>query len=192
MQKLLIDDNLGRLDWLAHLGELPAWRRERVLRLRRESDRLQAVAAWLLLRRCCRETLLLSDVPPVAHSASGKPFFPTLPDVHFNLSHCPVAVACAMGSEPVGVDVEAVAPLDLDVARHVFSDNELRQVLADASPGVAFARVWTMKECWLKRHGEGISSDLRPLLNDVDARELRTIIAPDGRWVCTVSPWRVV
>lgn len=187
MTKYLIEDDFGLLDWWGQLDHLPAWRRARVLRLRHESDRRQSVAAWLLLRRSCRELLGLSEVPAVAHSASGKPFFPTLPDVYFNLSHCPVAVACAMASEPVGIDIEAVTTLDIDVARHVLADNELQQVMDDPHPAVAFTRLWTMKESLLKRTGKGISSDLKSLL--IDAGQFHTVTDANGRWVCSVTPW---
>lgn len=188
----LIDDDFGTLDWRVMLGVLPQWRRERVMRLQRESDRRQSVAAWLLLRRCCHELLGLDDVPDVAHMANGKPYFPTLPDVHFNLSHCPEAVACVMADEPIGVDIEAVTPFDIDVARHVLSDNELSLVLADQCPPIAFMRLWTMKESLLKLTGEGISNDLKPLLTDIDVTRFRTTVDVDGRWVCTVcavTPW---
>ena len=189
---ILIDDEFGGLDWRKMLGSLPMWRRERVMRLQREGDRQQSVAAWQLLRRCCREVLGVGDVPDVAHTASGKPYFPTLPEVHFNLSHCPEAVACVMADEPIGVDIEAVTPFDIDVARHVLSDNELSLVLADQCPPIAFMRLWTMKESLLKLTGEGISNDLRPLLTDIDAMRFRTTVDVDGRWVCTVcavTPW---
>ena len=189
---LFIDDDFGGLDWRDSLDALPRWRRERVLRLHRDHDRKQSVAAWLLLRRCCRDVLGVPEVPAVAHTAGGKPFFPTLPDVHFNLSHCPEAVACAISPGPIGVDVEAVTSFDVEVARHVLSDAELRIVLADERPAMAFTRLWTMKESLLKLTGEGISNDLKPLLTDIDAMRFRTTADVDGRWVCavcTVTPW---
>ncbi len=189
---ILIDDDFGGLDWREMLVVLPQWRRERVMRLRRENDRRQSVAAWLLLRRCCHDVLGLDAVPDVAHTATGKPYFPTLPGVHFNLSHCPEAVACVMADEPIGIDIEAVTPLDIDVARHVFNDEELCQVLADECPQLAFTRLWTMKESLLKLNGEGISNDLKPLLTDIDVTRFRTTVDVDGRWVCTVcavTPW---
>ena len=195
MEKLpvmMVDAGFVGLDWRGGLGLLPRWRQEGVLRLRQECDRRAAVAVWLLLRRCCRELLGLAEVPAVAHTASGKPFFPSLPGVHFGLSHCRVAVACAMAHEPIGIDVEAVSPLDVDVARHVLSDDELGHVLADGCPPLAFTRLWTMKESLLKLTGEGIGGDLRPLLGGVDPARFRTTVDGRGRWVCTactVTPW---
>ena len=62
--------------------------------------------AHLLLETALRRELGLETVPPIARGARGKPWFPDLPDLHFNLSHSHGAAVCALHHLPVGVDVE--------------------------------------------------------------------------------------
>ena len=64
--------------------------------------------AHLLLETALRRELGLETVPPIARGARGKPWFPDLPDLHFNLSHSHGAAVCALHHLPVGVDVEKV------------------------------------------------------------------------------------
>ena len=52
---VLVNDRLDRLDLNAALPLLPSFRREQALRFRREIDRRQSVAAWLLLREACHD-----------------------------------------------------------------------------------------------------------------------------------------
>lgn len=86
-------------------------RRARVLSMKQEQARVQSVLAELLLRHALREEYGLAELPKIETGKKGKPFFPDHPDVHFNLSHCKTAVACALDSAPVGVDVQELRPL---------------------------------------------------------------------------------
>ena len=82
-------------------------RRERALSMRLESPRVQTILAELLLRHALLEEYGLTELPRVETGEKGKPFFPERPQLHFNLSHCNAALACALDSTPVGVDVGA-------------------------------------------------------------------------------------
>ena len=184
---VLVNDRLDRLDLNAALPLLPSFRREQALRFRREIDRRQSVAAWLLLREACRRELGLDEVPPLAWTEKGKPWFPSLPGVHFNLSHCPEAAVCAMDSAPVGIDVEAAGPLDRDVMEQVMSPGEQAEILADAAPEMAFLRLWTRKESLLKLTGEGLCNSLPTLLENTSGVQTSSFTAPDGRYVYTLA-----
>ena len=86
-------------------------RRERALSMRLESPRVQTILAELLLRHALLEEYGLTELPRVETGEKGKPFFPERPQLHFNLSHCNAALACALDSTPVGVDVESYGHL---------------------------------------------------------------------------------
>ena len=59
----------------------------------------------------------------------GKPFFAELPGFHFNLSHTAGALALAVHTAPVGVDVEYVGHGDPLMARRFFAPGELSHFL---------------------------------------------------------------
>jgi len=105
-------------------------------------------------------------------AATGKPALAlrsgsaqTRLDLRFNLSHTRGAalIAVALGRE-VGIDIEWQRPMDdLDgMARAVMSDEEYGQWLAleQDSRTIAFYRLWTRKESYLKAIGLGLYRDL--------------------------------
>lgn len=93
------------------LPRLSDARRSRVLSMRHESTQVQTILSELLLRHALREEYALPELPKIETGKKGKPFFPEHPEIHFNLSHCKYAVACALDSAPVGVDAEALGRL---------------------------------------------------------------------------------
>jgi 4'-phosphopantetheinyl transferase len=79
--------------------------------------------------------------------------------LHLALSHSGDWVACALAAEPIGIDIEApTRERDvLALAERVFTPEErtrLHRLDADAR-APHFYCVWTLKEAWLKRRGEG-------------------------------------
>lgn len=76
--------------------------------------------------------------------------------LHFNLSHCRLAVACALSDGPVGVDVQDWAPRHSSVAKQVCCPAELRILERSAAPEIDFAKLWTRKESYGKYTGQGI------------------------------------
>ena len=59
-----------------------------------------AKAAELLLRRALWCEYGTDALPEIALGPKGKPSFPALPGLQFNLSHCRRAVACALDTAP--------------------------------------------------------------------------------------------
>jgi 4'-phosphopantetheinyl transferase len=130
-------------------------------------DRDTFIAAHALKRN------LLSwagDLPPSAWrfitGRMGKPQIdPALdrPRLHFSLSHTRGLVACAASLDhEVGLDVEDrdCARDGLDIAERFFAPDELA-LLRDAAPGDRsdiFARIWTLKEAYIKGTGQGLSN----------------------------------
>lgn len=184
--RYLVSEEIWNFGLDEALAAMPAWRRDEVSHYRREVDRRVRVVAHGLLRRLLNEEYNLElDTLRVARGEHGKPFFPDFPHVHFNVSHCDLAVACVVASTPVGIDVETVAPLDMEVARRVLSDNELRDVLAAPRPDVAFTRLWTLKESYLKLLGTGLIDDIKALI--LPAGRTRSVVLTTTRYALAIS-----
>ncbi|WP_458766130.1 4'-phosphopantetheinyl transferase family protein [Cupriavidus basilensis] len=81
-----------------------------------------------------------------------------------SLSHSGDHVACAVGLEPLGLDIERVLPRKgLDALVLAVSNDAERAALPALRPGgdpaaqrEAFFQLWTLKEAWLKRGGGGL------------------------------------
>ena len=160
-----IDDNLAEFDLESALPLLDPSRREEALRYRSRSLQVQCSAAWLLLKRAIKEVFDINEMPAIVTGEHGKPYFIDFPDIHFNLSHCREAVACAVSNRPVGIDIESVrTPLNQSVARYVLTDDELEAVNNAAIPELEFIRYWTLKESIVKLTGKGIADDVKTVL----------------------------
>ncbi len=131
------------------LSLLPPERRERLLRLPAEKRR-EPLCAWLLLRLALRESFGWTELPPVALTERGKPWFPDYPQVHFNLSHTDGAVLAGLSDRPIGVDIEHIRPVAPRLMEQMGTDTEK-----------AFFRAWVRREARTKCSGRGIGAMLR-------------------------------
>ena len=132
------------------LDLLPVERRERLLRVKQRERWREPLCAYLILFHALREQYSWRELPPMAYSSLGKPYFPDFPEVHFNLSHTRGAVLIGLSDEPVGVDIERIRPVGQKVMRR----------LANAKSERDFFRSWVRREARTKRTGEGIGTML--------------------------------
>ena len=165
--RFLIDDNMTPMteeqfnDCLSRVSEQ---RREKVLKYKFQAGREQSLKAYMLLQILLKEEYGITEPPVFCELENGKPVIVGHEDIHFNMSHCKYAVACAVSNEPVGIDVEVIKEKVKDeLARYVLSDEELEGLTP-----LKFTRLWTMKEAVVKLSGRGITGkeQLRPLLDD--------------------------
>ena len=106
-----VDRALTEEECAALLPALPPERRERLSRVRRPERRWEPLCAWGLLRLALRERLGWRDLPPLAYTDRGKPWFPNYPTVCFSLSHTAGAVLVGMSEGAIGVDLEQIRPV---------------------------------------------------------------------------------
>ncbi len=124
-----------------------------------------------LLTAALERELSLSELPEIAREAGGKPYFPSRPDICFNLSHSHGAAVCALHDKPVGIDVEKLRPAPRRLAGGL--DDE------------AFFRLWTAREASIKRRGLGVAVLLRPMEPDPLCQCLEGLL--EG-YIVTVCP----
>jgi len=105
--------------------------------------------------------------PSLRETANGS-------TLEFNLTHSGgVAVLAVARRYPLGVDIELIRAIDLEIAEHHFSTRELETLrsLPEASWLAGFFRCWTSKEALLKGEGMGLNLALDSF--DVEADPLR-------------------
>ena len=142
--------------YLKHLNALPAWRKEKALQYKKLDDRKRCVFAFVLLQHALREKYGITEVPEFVYNEFGKPSLPNLP-IHFSLSHCKDAVACAVSDHNIGIDVEGIVPYNPDVARRVCTAAELEMLEQSDNKDVDFIKLWTIKEAISKYEEMGLS-----------------------------------
>ena len=178
------DDHIWDFDLQQALVEVSPQRREYAVRYRQERDQRLCVAAYNLLWRALRSEQGIDEAPVFIYDPHGKPALQGRQDIHFSLSRCHEAVACAVSEHPVGIDIETTEHYTIEVARHVMNDVEIRQIESSAQPAVTFTRLWTMKESLYKLTGDDNNGDIRHILDAARTVTFETIVFPHS--VCTV------
>ncbi|MBO7580633.1 MAG: 4'-phosphopantetheinyl transferase superfamily protein [Bacteroidaceae bacterium] len=162
------------------LASLPEWRREKALRFKHRQGRIECAFSYLLLCQALREVYGITEHPSFLIGEHGKPELKfndnvndnlnlkpqtsNLKPICFNISHCKSALAVALSTSPVGIDVECIGRYSESLARHVLNDNEFAEVSQSPNPQIPFTRLWTQKEAVVKLTGRGIDDDLPNLL----------------------------
>ncbi len=136
-------------------------KRERINQCRKESERIRMLFGDLLSRTAIMErTGLTNDEVSFAQNRYGKPYLKGWQGLHFNISHSGEWVAVAVDSRPVGIDVQEMAKIDLDVAKFFFAQDEYRDLMGSSDKVSYFYDLWTLKESYLKILGRGLSIPL--------------------------------
>ena len=187
-----IDDDLLALDLPQALAGMSPQRRDYLLRYRHEAGRRAGAAAYLLLCQGLRECYGITEPPTFAFGPHGKPYLPEHPDIHFSLSHCREAAACAVSAHPIGIDIESVRSFSPELLSHTMHPTEQEQIRNDPEPQIAFLRLWTRKEAAFKMQGTGITDALCDILLISPHLHFSTIVSPDKRYVYSVCSDRPI
>ena len=160
----------GAIDALlaqAPRGWLSAGESARLATLTTPKRREQFVAArwqarWLLVQALGGQPpdWVLEAPPDAPPAVAGRP------DLFLSISHSGGWTACALGSAPLGLDLEAPQRArDIDGLVALCCTPGEQALLAQSS--IAFYELWTVKEAWLKRRREWIAPSR---LQQLDAR----------------------
>jgi 4'-phosphopantetheinyl transferase len=122
----------------------------------RSGKRAEHVTAHKLLKEVITQVYGI-ELPKIAPDDHGKPFFPEVPTIHFNLSHCHTLALCGVSDSPIGVDAELIRPLRGNVLSRSFSQRERQLVKQSENSNETFFRLWTLKESYVKALGVGIT-----------------------------------
>ena len=163
--KLIVRDNLGGYlpeDLERDISQLPSWRGEQALKYRHFQGQRDCTISYLLLCQALEDEYGITDKPTFLIGEHGKPSLQEYPHIHFNLSHCANAIACAVGDIPIGIDVESTRRKVSDaLMRHTMSPREQEEIAGDP---IRFFRFWTQKEALVKLRGTGLQDHLHDLL----------------------------
>ena len=112
-------------------------------------------AGRLLLARLYREETG-EDLPPIAVTERGKPYFETA-SLHFSISHTKKHAFCVLSDRNVGIDAEEKSrDIDLRLAERILSPMEKAQFDAAEDKRLALLTFWVLKEAAAKYSGEGL------------------------------------
>lgn len=144
------------------LPYIPAEKRARIGAFRQWQDAQRTVLGYSLLSHLlAAETGERRESLKLVFDYYGKPHWPGS-GLHFNLSHSGEWIACGLARTPIGVDVEKVQPIDLEIADNFFAPSEVADLrsLPQEKQQEYFFTLWSLKESYIKAEGLGVSIPL--------------------------------
>lgn len=158
-----IADAMDSEVYLSLLQRVSPEKRQRIDRFIRREDATRTLVADVLVRSIiCNQYGVHNKEINFSHNDYGKPLVQSLPSLHFNVSHSGDWVVCAVDTAFVGIDIEQIKSIDLDLAQRFFAQQEyddLMQRYPDERV-IYFYDLWTLKESYIKALGKGLSIPL--------------------------------
>lgn len=138
-------------------------KKERIKRYRNIKDAYRTLLADVLIRSLIREKLLLRNEEIIyEYNSFGKPILKGERDFSFNVSHSGEWIVCAISNLPVGIDIEQMSLIDINIAKRFFSEKENADLenKKNFEQKNYFYELWTLKESYIKCLGKGLSIPL--------------------------------
>ena len=159
----------------SYLKKVPEYRQKKAMSFKFEKGKMQSLGVGLLLRLACDEAGFAGADERIAYGENGKPYLVGCPDVQFNLSHSGERVMCVISPFEVGCDVEIIKGDRGRLAERFFKPEEsawIKHFDSLEAQSEAFYRLWTLKECYMKVTGRGMSLMPDMFALHVDENEL--------------------
>ena len=188
-----INDIIHNIDVESAINHVSQQRAEYALRYRKIIDRQLSLAVCMLLMKGLKEEYGINEMPEFEYEKNGKPILKGYHNIHFNFSHCSKAAICVIDDKPVGCDVETVPEIiDMDLCRGCFNEAEQQEIFDSNKPNVAFTRLWTRKEAFLKLTGEGLNDNIPDLFEDeiINQIKLHTFVADNCSYAFSLCYWK--
>jgi len=145
------------------LSLLPEQRQTRIRRFAHQEDAHRSLVAEVLSRwLICERLKIRNQDLQIVQNRYGKPMVQDLSNLYFNNSHSGQWVVSAISDAPIGIDIEKISDIDLRIAEHFFSEQELLDInsLQTEARVSYFFELWTLKESYIKADGRGLSLPL--------------------------------
>ena len=124
------------------------------------------------------------NTPSFLYNEYGTPYLEDGP--YFSISHSKQGIAVAISDQPIGIDIEAIRPLNEGLVHKAMNPQEQAQIVAATNPAQEFIRLWTRKEAYVKMQGTGIISDMHEILQDTQNLLWHEIVDINKGYICTI------
>ena len=147
-------------------SKLSPSRRKRIERLAKEDDIRRSLLGEILLKKLLCESGKNNEI--IQCDNNGRPYLEDR-ELHISITHSGDMVACAIDSQPIGIDAELIRPIKLSLINRVCNAAEAKHILSgynrkdeketvyDDAVLEKFFSVWTSKEAVIKKSGKTIA-----------------------------------
>jgi len=158
-----LNELLDKHSYLQLLSVLPNEKQNKIKKFVRFEDAQRSLIGEVLIRYIVNNKLGINNNDIVITKGQyGKPYLKEINGFHFNISHSGCWVLCAIDNYPIGIDIENIQSIDLNLAEQFFAKEEYNDLLEKpASQRISyFYELWTLKESYIKANGKGLYLDL--------------------------------
>ncbi|WP_414469028.1 4'-phosphopantetheinyl transferase family protein [Methanobacterium sp. ACI-7] len=151
------------------LNEISSVSKDRIKKSSRyfhKKDKRLSIGVEILLNHALGKINVLN--PSFETDEYDKPYLSNYPHIYFNLSHSENFVACAVSDSSVGVDIEFIHNIDLNLAKYYFYGSEYEYILNNKDSNKAFFEMWVLKESYMKMMGLGFRLPLNKFCIELD------------------------
>ncbi len=157
-----IDDQNFSQNWVDFLQKLPTHLQKHCLKFHRIEDQKKRVLGFFLLSQSF-QSLDLNPNLLLTHSWDQykKPYIKDSP-YQFSLSYSQNLVICAIGDQPLGIDIEFIdRTINLQHFESFFPKPFWEEILNSDNPTIQFYEHWTLFEAAMKAYGLGIAGPIK-------------------------------
>lgn len=133
-------------------------------------DVKRSLASGAILNYYCKIQQFNKERCTVDWNKFGKPYWVNGEDSFFNISHSGQWVVCGFDKNEIGIDIEKIVNLDVELIAEQLADSEYKYIMQKTG----FERtkrlmsIWTLKESYIKYLGQGLSVPLKSFSVYVD------------------------
>jgi 4'-phosphopantetheinyl transferase len=146
----------------AYLNSFPEKIRDNISAFKRWQDAHASLFGKLLLKKGLGDLGIDRSLSQLKYTRYGRPYFENLLD--FNISHSGTHIVCAFcGTGKIGIDLEEVKPIEIDIYKDIFHDEEWTRIATSQDKCQTFLYYWTAKESIVKAEGGGLNIPLKKI-----------------------------
>ncbi len=150
-------------------------RKNKIDRLFKYEEKLRTLFSEILLRYVLQNKFNLSQKQiHLKYNNYGKPSLCGLNNLFFNISHSGSWIICGVGDDNIGLDIEEIKEINMNVAKRFFTKEEYNSILAVSKQEQIqlFYKYWILKESYIKAEGKGLGIPLNSFFFQIDRRKI--------------------
>ncbi|MGZ9784490.1 4'-phosphopantetheinyl transferase family protein [Bacillus pseudomycoides] len=149
-----------------------------IKRFRFEEDKIRSILGELLVRyTICKNSSIKNSDILFKKNEFGKPYIDCNYGIQFNLSHSGSYLICAISDQKIGIDIEKIQDIDIDIASNFFCKSEYDEIssVPNLKKYEYFYSYWCLKESYIKYIGEGLTIPLNSFCFEIVDENIKVI-----------------
>lgn len=173
-----LDKNISKKKIDILLASVSNEKSERISRFYRLEDALRTLLGDILARyMVCKKLSIKNSEIKFRVNKYGKPYIANFDHTHFNISHSGDWIVGCCGTSSMGIDIERIEAIDLNIAKQFFSAKEYNtlKLQLPLKKECFFYELWTLKESYIKAIGHGLSIPLDSFTINFDENRIENL-----------------